>query len=132
MQGRGCCLPQNQSCSEKAPPVIFHSCLDSGLSAIYHAGQETGSPPEWPLLPCLQGAQTLFTVEGPWEEALPRATWLLGGQGSPLEGPGLTANAVENKKGERPQVHSPLNVWGSEQSMCDIPNVLDGGIKSGH
>lgn len=56
----------------------------------------TGSPPECPLL---QGAQTLFTVEGPQEEALPKVTWLVGGQASPLEGPGLTANAVENKKG---------------------------------
>lgn len=80
----------------------------------------------------LQRAQTLFTVERPQEEALPRVTWLLGGQGSVLEGPGLTANALENKKGERPQVHSRLNVWVSEESMWDIPNVLDGGIKSGH
>lgn len=49
---------------------------------------EAGNPLRWPLLPPLQGAETVFTVEGPCEEkGLLRAAQPWGGQGAPWRAP---------------------------------------------
>lgn len=72
--------------SEKAPPVIFHGCLDLALSSIYHAGQGGWEPTR--MAHPVTHAQTFLIVGG---ERVNKGRTASGWPRSSLEGPGMTA-----------------------------------------